>query len=158
MDELSFNLYKIIKLGYLLLFHLIANQWVANGSLKLNIMALMVIHMARHNVCLVARGFIQVEGFYFNETFSPITWMESIRALLVVTTIDYLEVHQMHVKTIFLNGNLLKEIYIQLLEGFVVKGKENIVCKFQKSSSMVWSNLLMNGITRFMHIFLISRI
>jgi hypothetical protein len=63
--------------------------------------------------------------------------MESIRALLVVTTIDYLEVHQMHVKTIFLNGNLLKEIYIQLLEGFVVKGKENIVCKFQKSSSMV---------------------
>jgi hypothetical protein len=45
-----------------------------------------------------------------------------------------------------------------LLEGFVVKGKENIVCKFQKSSSMVWSNLLMNGITRFMHIFLISRI
>jgi hypothetical protein len=113
MDELSINLYKTIQLGYLLLFHLIANQWVANGSSRSNIMALMVIHMARHNVCLVAKGFTQVKGFYFNETFFPITWMESIRDLLVLTTIDYLEVHQIHVKTKFLNGDFFKEIYIQ---------------------------------------------
>ncbi len=72
----------------------------------------MVIHMARHNVCLVAKGFTQVEGFYLNETFSSITWMESIRALLVVIAIDYIEVHQMHVKTIFLNGIFFKgDIY-----------------------------------------------
>jgi hypothetical protein len=39
--------------------------------------------------------------------------MESIQTLLVTIAIEGLEVHQMDVKTGFLNGNLLKEIYMQ---------------------------------------------
>jgi hypothetical protein len=48
-------------------------------------------------------------------------------------TIENLEVHQMDVKVVFLNGNLSEEIHMQQLEGLVVKVKNNMVCKFQKS-------------------------
>ncbi len=59
--------------------------------------------------------------------------MESIQTLLVIVAIKDLEVHQMDVKTSFLNGNHLKEIYMQQPKGFVVNSKENMVCKLQKS-------------------------
>jgi hypothetical protein len=62
--------------------------------------------MARHKVHLVAMGFIQVEGIDYNETFFPIAQMESIRVMLAVATIEDLEMHQMDVKTTFLNRNL----------------------------------------------------
>ena len=48
-------------------------------------------------------------------------------------TLYGLEIHQMHVKTAFLNGDLEEEIYIEQLEGFVVPEKENKVCKLVKS-------------------------
>ncbi len=54
--------------------------------------------MAKHKAHLVAKGFTQIEGIDFNETFSLIAWMESIQIVLVVITIEYLEVHQMDVK------------------------------------------------------------
>jgi hypothetical protein len=62
--------------------------------------------MAMHKVCLVARGFTQVEGIDFNETFSLVAWMESIQNMLVVTVSEDLKVHQMDVKITFLNGDL----------------------------------------------------
>lgn len=40
-----------------------------------------------------------------------------------------LELHQMHVKTAFLNGNLEDEVYMDQLEGFSLKEKEHMVCK-----------------------------
>ncbi len=54
--------------------------------------------VAKHKAHLVAKGFTQIEGIDFNETFSLIAWMESIQIVLVVITIEYLEVHQMDVK------------------------------------------------------------
>ena len=44
-----------------------------------------------------------------------------------------LEVEQLDVKTMFLHNNLKEEVYMQQLEGFVKKGKENLVCRFKKS-------------------------
>ncbi len=81
----------------------------------------------------MAKGFTQVEGFDFNKVFSPIARMESIEVVFVVAVVEDFQVHQMDVIITFLNEHLLKEIYMQQPKGFVVKGKENMVCKFQKS-------------------------
>ncbi len=65
--------------------------------------------------------------------------------MFVVATIQDLEVYQMDVKTTFLNGNLSKKIYMQQLEGFMIKG-ENMVFKLLKSlyglkhSACVWNH------------------
>ncbi len=69
--------------------------------------------MAMHKVHLVVGGFTQIEGIDFNETFSHVAWMESIQVVFVVTTIEDFEVHQLNVRTIFLNGHILDEIYMQ---------------------------------------------
>ena len=44
-----------------------------------------------------------------------------------------LELHHMDVKTAFLNGDLYEEVYMKQTEGFVIDGKENMVCRLQKS-------------------------
>ena len=55
--------------------------------------------------------------------------LKSIRILLSIAAyLDY-EIWQMDVKTIFLNGNLEEDIYMQQPEGFVVGRKDNLVCK-----------------------------
>ena len=71
---------------------------------------------------LVAKGYTQKEGIDYEETFSPVAMLKSIRILLAVAvSLDY-EIWQMDVKTTFLNGNLEKDIYMQQPEGFIVKG------------------------------------
>ena len=52
--------------------------------------------------------------------------------LSIATSMD-LEVEQLDVKTTFLHGDLEVEIYMQQREGFVMKGKENLVCRLRKS-------------------------
>jgi hypothetical protein len=76
---------------------------------------------------LVEKGYFQVEGVNFGEIFSPIGKLTSIRILMsLVTTFD-LEIEQMDVKTTFLHGDLEEEIYMKQPEGFVVKGKKDLV-------------------------------
>ena len=57
----------------------------------------------------------------------------SIRLVLAIAAIRNLQIHQMDVKTVFLNGELEEEIYMEQLEGFVAPGQENKVCKLVKS-------------------------
>ena len=56
-----------------------------------------------------------------------------IRVLIALASIHNLLIHQMDVKTAFLNGDLKKEIYMDQPEGCVVLGKEKKVCKLVKS-------------------------
>ena len=82
---------------------------------------------------LVAKGFKQKANLDFFDTFSPVTRITSIRLLIAITTIFYLKIHQMNVKTAFLNGDLEKEIYMDQPESFVEPGQESKVCKLTKS-------------------------
>ena len=78
---------------------------------------------------LVAKGYTQKEGFDYEETFSPVAMIKSIRILLsIVARMDY-ENWQMDVKIAFLNGSLEETIYKVQPEGFIVKGQEKKVCK-----------------------------
>ena len=79
------------------------------------------------------KGFAQKEGIDFTEIFSPVVKMSSIRVILgLVTTLD-LECEQLDVKIVFLHGELEEEIYMKQPEGFIEKGKEDLVCKLKKS-------------------------
>ena len=82
---------------------------------------------------LVAKGFKQKSNLDFFDTFSPVTRITSIRLLIAIAAIFNLKIHQMDVKTMFLNGDLKEEIYTDQPEGFVESGQENKVCKLTKS-------------------------
>jgi hypothetical protein len=81
----------------------------------------------------VAKGFTQKKEEDYFDTYSPVARLPTIRVLLALAAAYKLLVHQMDVKTIFLNGELEEEIYMQQLEGFVVKGQESKVCCLIKS-------------------------
>ncbi|KAF5797362.1 putative RNA-directed DNA polymerase [Helianthus annuus] len=87
----------------------------------------------RYKARLVVKGFQQKEGIDFNEIFSPVVKMTTIRLVLSIVAAEGLHLEQLDVKTAFLHGDLEEDIYMTQPEGFRVKGKENLVCKLKKS-------------------------
>jgi hypothetical protein len=86
----------------------------------------------RFKARLVAKGFSQIPSIGYNDVFSLVVKHSSIRALLGIVAMHDLELEQLDVKTAFLHDDL-EEIYMDQLEGFIVPGKENFVCKLKKS-------------------------
>ncbi|KAD4384796.1 hypothetical protein E3N88_24964 [Mikania micrantha] len=87
----------------------------------------------KYKVRLVIKGFRQNEGVDYFDTYSPVTRITSIRLVLAIAALRNLEVHQMDVKTAFLNGDLEEKIYMEQPEGFSAPGQEGKVCKLVKS-------------------------
>jgi len=101
-------------------------------------------NIVRHKARLVAKGYSQVAGVDFNETFAPVAKFTTIRCILALGAALDMEIHQMDVKTAFLNGKLEEEIYMDQPQGFAQEGKEHLVCKLKKAlyglkqSSRAW--------------------
>ncbi|GKF08356.1 putative RNA-directed DNA polymerase, partial [Tanacetum coccineum] len=72
----------------------------------------------RYKARLVVKGFSQKKGIDFDEIFSPVVKMGSIRVVLGLAASLDLRVEKMDVKTAFLHGDLDKEIYMEQPEGF----------------------------------------
>ena len=87
----------------------------------------------RYKARLVVKGYVQKEGIDFNEIFSPVVKLPSIRAVLGLVAAMNLELQQLDVTTAFLHGDLDEEIYMQQPEGYEIQGKENLVCRLKKS-------------------------
>jgi len=60
---------------------------------------------------LVTKGFRQVQGVDYDETFSPVAMLKSIRIILAIAAYFDYEIWQMDVKIVFLNGNLDGHVY-----------------------------------------------
>ncbi|GJY41386.1 retrovirus-related pol polyprotein from transposon TNT 1-94 [Tanacetum coccineum] len=102
----------------------IGSKWVFKK--KLNPDGLISAFKAR----LVAKGYRQKEGIDYFDTYAPFARISSIRTLIAVKR---LYIHQMDVKTTFLNGYLNEEVYMEQPEGFMIQGQENKVCRLVKS-------------------------
>ena len=84
---------------------------------------------------LVAKGFKQTYGIDYNETFSPVTMLKSIQILLAIATYYDYEIWQIDVKIVFLNENLIEDVYMTQLEGFVHSENSG---KVQASKVHLW--------------------
>ena len=82
---------------------------------------------------LVAKGFTQTQGVDYDETFSPVAMLKSIRILFAIAAHYDYEIWQMDVKTTFLNGHLEEDVYMAQPDGFVYPKHPNKVCKLKKS-------------------------
>ena len=85
-----------------------------------------------YKACLVAKGYRQRYGIDYDETFSPVAMLKSIRIMLALAAYLNYEIWQMDVQTAFLNGELDEEVYMIQPEGFT-SIDESKVCKLQRS-------------------------
>ncbi|PKI58225.1 hypothetical protein CRG98_021396 [Punica granatum] len=85
-----------------------------------------------YKVRLVAKGYRQKQGVDYEETFSLVAMLKSIRIMLAVATHYDYDVWQMDVKTAFLNGYIEEEIFMDQPKGFESKDKSK-VCKLKRS-------------------------
>ena len=102
-------------------------KWVFRT--KLNVDGLVNKYKAR----LVVKGYAQIFGVDYSETFTPVARLDTIRLLLPISMQLGWKGHQMDVKSTFLNGILQEEIYVEQLEGFVVEDKEDKVYRLHKA-------------------------
>ena len=84
----------------------------------------------RYKARLVARGFSQVQGIDYFETFSPVVRYESVRTMLAIVAKHNLEMTQFDVKTAFLNSSLEEEIFMEQPKGY--EDGSNRVCHMKK--------------------------
>jgi hypothetical protein len=87
----------------------------------------------KYKARFLARGFSQVEGIDYEEKFAPVARFTSIRMIIALAASMGWRLHQMDVKTTFLNGEIEEEVYIEQSDGFVIHEKESHVCRLKKA-------------------------
>ena len=107
--------------------YVVTSKWIykikhdANGRIE------------EHKVRFVAHGFSHKEGIDYEYTFSPIARYTSIRTILSLAIVMKWKIHQMDVKTMFLNGVVEEEVYVEQPLGFETPYRDIHVCKFKKA-------------------------
>src|ERR1043165_5730093 len=89
--------------------------------------------ITKYKARLVAKGYVQQEGIDYNEVFAPVARIETIRLLLALAAQKGWQVHHLDVKSTFLHGELKEDVYVSQPDGFIKKGKENLVYKLKKA-------------------------
>nr|GEV99943.1 zinc finger, CCHC-type [Tanacetum cinerariifolium] len=119
-------------------------KWIFKRKLKVD------GTVEKFNARLVIEGFKQKSGIDYFDTYALVARISTIRLLIAVTSVHYLIIHQMDVKTAFLNGEMEDEVFMNQPQGFIMPGNENKVCKLIKSlyglkqAPKKWHQNLMN--------------
>jgi hypothetical protein len=96
-------------------------KYVVDGSIE------------KHKARFVAHGISQVEGVDYDETFAPVARYTSIRNIIAIAAEMGWRIHQMDVKTAFLNGFIEEEVHIEQPQGFEVYKRKSRVCLLRKA-------------------------
>jgi hypothetical protein len=89
--------------------------------------------VVKNKARLVAHGYTQIEGKYFDETFAPVARLESIRIFISIPCHLGFKLYQMDVKSAFLNGILQEEVYVEQSKGFQDPHHPHYVYKLKKA-------------------------
>ena len=87
----------------------------------------------KHKARLVAKGYAQRPRIHFYETFPPMAWMTTIKTVLALATHHQWPIFQMNVKSAFLNGEFLQDVYVDQPPRSQILGKEGMVYRPQKA-------------------------
>ena len=87
----------------------------------------------KYKARFVAKGYSQAPDIHYHETFSPTARITSVRMLMQLAIRKGMVVHQMDVKTAYLNAPMDCELYIEQPDGYERKGSngEKLVCKLR---------------------------
>ena len=91
----------------------------------------MIVVLLSTKLDLSQKGFRQVQDVDYNEIFSTVAMLKSVRIMLAIAA--FYEIWQMDNKTAILNGFIKEELYMMKPEGFVNPKGANKICKLQRS-------------------------
>jgi hypothetical protein len=87
----------------------------------------------KHKARLVVKGYAQIFGVDYSDTFTLVARLDTIRLLLAISAQKGWKVFQLDVKSAFLNGVLQEKIYVEQPDGFVIQGAKDKVYLLQKA-------------------------
>ncbi|KAI9153710.1 hypothetical protein LWI28_015433 [Acer negundo] len=90
-------------------------------------------NIMRNKARLVAQGYSQIEGIDFEERFAPVARLESIRLLLSISFVHKFKLHQMDMNSVFFNGFLQEELFVEQPKGFMDAHHPNHVYRLKKA-------------------------
>ena len=105
----------------------IALKWIYKVKVNAN------GEIVRHKARLVAKGFLQKAGIDYGEVYTPVARIETVRLVVALATNEDWSLHQLDVKSAFLNGPLEEEVYVQQPIGFVQETDKHKVYKLNKA-------------------------
>nr|GFC78849.1 retrovirus-related Pol polyprotein from transposon TNT 1-94 [Tanacetum cinerariifolium] len=107
----------------------------------------------RNKTRLVAKGYAQEEGIDFEESFAPVSRLETARIFVAYAAHKSFPIYQMDVKTAFLSGPLKEEVYVAQPDGFVDPDHPKKVYRLKKAlyglkhAPRAWYNELLKFLT-----------
>jgi len=106
---------------------LVGCKWLFKVKLK------SIGYINHYKTPVVTKGYSQMVGINYQESFSLVVKITSVKALMAIVVEIFLELHQKDVKIMFWNGYLNEDIYMQQPKGYVKLGTKQLVCKLRKT-------------------------